>query len=55
MQGTIKSVMGKQVRGFGNTISKITLQGTVQWDVYDDEGILRQIIGPTRITYLIVR
>jgi hypothetical protein len=43
---TIKSVLGKQVRGFGNTISKITLQGTVQWDVYDDEGIRRQIIVP---------
>jgi hypothetical protein len=43
---TIKNVTGKQVRGFGNTISKITLQGTIQWEVYDDEGQRRQITIP---------
>jgi hypothetical protein len=43
---SIKTVVGKQVRGFGITIIKITMQGTVKWEVFDDGGIKRQIIVP---------
>jgi hypothetical protein len=43
---TIKAAVGKQVQGFGNTISKITMQRTVKWAVYDDEGKRRQIKVP---------
>jgi hypothetical protein len=46
VEGTIKSVVGKQVRGFGNKVSVITHQGTVRWDVYDDDGKVHAIIVP---------
>jgi hypothetical protein len=42
--GTQKEVIDKQVRGFGNTINKITKQGTIKWTIYDDEGKEQDII-----------
>jgi hypothetical protein len=44
--GTTKTVENKQVRGFGNTINKITHQGMIRWKVYDDTGKDHNIVVP---------
>jgi hypothetical protein len=44
--GTLKKVKDKGVRGFGNTITKITHDGTIKWRIYDDNGMSHDIIIP---------
>jgi hypothetical protein len=44
--GTLMKVRDKVVRGFGNTISRITHVGTIKWKIYDDDGRIHDIIIP---------
>jgi secreted PhoX family phosphatase len=48
---TQKEVTDKQVRGFGNTINKITKQGTIKWTIYNDKDKERRtLLSPMPIT-----
>jgi hypothetical protein len=44
--GTLIKVNNKGVRGFGNTITKKTHIGTIKWKVYNDDGLVHDIIKP---------
>jgi hypothetical protein len=44
--GSLMKVRDKGVRGFGNTIMKITHVGTIKWKIYDDDGMIHDIIIP---------
>jgi hypothetical protein len=44
--GSLKKVKDREVWGFGNTISKITHIITINWKIYEDEGMLHDVITP---------
>jgi hypothetical protein len=44
--GSLMKVRDKGVRGFRNTIMKITHVGTIKWKIYDDDGMIHDIIIP---------
>jgi hypothetical protein len=41
---TQRTVNDKEVRVFGNTLNKITKQGTIKWTIYEDEAKEQDII-----------
>jgi hypothetical protein len=46
IESTFKRISGMHVVGFGQTRSTITHSGTVQWSIYDDNGMLHTFYIP---------
>jgi hypothetical protein len=46
VSGTLVPVKGRKVKGYCNTLTDITHQGTIKWCIADDHGTSRDIIIP---------
>jgi hypothetical protein len=44
LPGTLKNVNNLVVKGFANTKTAISLQGTILWNIVDDDGKFQQIV-----------